>query len=63
MASAEMTSHCSDFGGGIAFQVRLPGKFVSEESDSDEINVEVASLVALASDWYIKSFTAQLGEL
>jgi hypothetical protein len=48
-----MASHCSAFGGGIAFQVRLHGEFLSEESDSDEINVEVASPVALASNWYM----------
>ena len=34
------------------FQVRLLGKFVSEESDSSEIDIEVAGPITLASNCY-----------
>jgi hypothetical protein len=40
----------SPLGREITFQVRLPGEFLSEESDSREINVEVAGPVTLASN-------------
>jgi hypothetical protein len=61
-----MTAHCQAIVAGRSekspFQVRLPGESVSEESDSHEINIEVAGLITLASNCQ-QSFTAQLGEL